>query len=237
MKPTEAGSSRRGERTRQTLLDAAEKLFAEKGFYGVTVRAIAREADSRPGIWWRIISAASASLFDAVLLRRAEKLNQSGLTGWKQCEREAGPQWPERRRYHRRLHRTASGSLCERRAWLEELFRADRTGHQLPGMGRRDDGEIFRPHRAPVYGIACAAPCPTPRRKSSSGAITSCPARWSSPSPKPGVLIRSPAGCAAPRIWIGGSQTLAALRRRRLPPPVRRTPRSNADTPNSRPPQ
>ena len=39
--------SRRGERTRQTLLDAAEKLFAEKGFYGVTVRAIAREAIKR----------------------------------------------------------------------------------------------------------------------------------------------------------------------------------------------
>lgn len=86
-------SSRRGERTRQTLLDAAEKLFAEKGFYGVTVRAIAREADADPALVAYYFGG-KRELFDAVLLRRAERLNQIRIERLEACEREAGPEGP-----------------------------------------------------------------------------------------------------------------------------------------------
>jgi AcrR family transcriptional regulator len=86
-------SSRRGERTRQTLLDAAEKLFAEKGFYGVTVRAIAREADADPALVAYYFGG-KRELFDAVLLRRAERLNQIRIERLEACEREAGPGGP-----------------------------------------------------------------------------------------------------------------------------------------------
>ena len=85
--------SRRGERTRQTLLDAAEKLFAEKGFYGVTVRAIAREADADPALVAYYFGG-KRELFDAVLLRRAERLNEIRIERLEACEREAGPDGP-----------------------------------------------------------------------------------------------------------------------------------------------
>jgi AcrR family transcriptional regulator len=93
METAEASLSRKGERTRQTLLDAAEKLFAEKGFYGVTVRAIAREADADPALVAYYFGG-KRELFDAVLLRRAERLNQIRLDRLEQCERDAGPDGP-----------------------------------------------------------------------------------------------------------------------------------------------
>jgi AcrR family transcriptional regulator len=93
METAEANLSRKGERTRQTLLDAAEKLFAEKGFYGVTVRAIAREAEADPALVAYYFGG-KRELFDAVLLRRAERLNQIRIDRLEQCEREAGPDGP-----------------------------------------------------------------------------------------------------------------------------------------------
>ncbi len=89
----DTGSSRRGERTRQRLLDAAERLFAEKGFYGVTVRAIAKASDSDPALVAYYFGG-KRELFDAVLLRRAEKLNQIRIERLEACEREAGPNGP-----------------------------------------------------------------------------------------------------------------------------------------------
>jgi AcrR family transcriptional regulator len=85
--------SRKGERTRQGLLDGAEKLFAEKGFYGVTVRAIAKEAEADPALVTYYFGG-KRELFDAVLLRRAERLNTIRLERREQCEREAGPEGP-----------------------------------------------------------------------------------------------------------------------------------------------
>jgi AcrR family transcriptional regulator len=89
----DTGSSRRGERTRQRLLDAAERLFAEKGFYGVTVRAIATASESDPALVAYYFGG-KRELFDAVLLRRAEKLNTIRLARLEACEREAGPAGP-----------------------------------------------------------------------------------------------------------------------------------------------
>ncbi|WBQ13856.1 TetR family transcriptional regulator [Hyphomonadaceae bacterium BL14] len=83
----------RGEVTREKLLDAAEMLFALKGFHGVTVRAIAREADSDPALVTYYFGG-KRELFDDVLLRRAEQLNQVRLQELEACEREAGPDGP-----------------------------------------------------------------------------------------------------------------------------------------------
>ena len=60
---------------RQSILDAAEALFARHGFYGVTTRQVAAEA----GVDTALIHyyfGAKRELFDAVLLRRAEILNR-----------------------------------------------------------------------------------------------------------------------------------------------------------------
>lgn len=60
---------------KQTILDAAEGLFARHGFYGVTTRQVAAEA----GVDTALIHyyfGAKRELFDAVFMRRAEIVNQ-----------------------------------------------------------------------------------------------------------------------------------------------------------------
>lgn len=61
---------------KETILDAAEGLFARHGFHGVTTRQVAAEA----GVDTALIHyyfGAKRELFDAVFLRRAEILNQA----------------------------------------------------------------------------------------------------------------------------------------------------------------
>src|SRR5918993_5218417 len=77
----QAGGAIRGRRPkgqgpdlRQSILDAAEGLFARHGFYGVTVRQVAAEA----GVDTALIHyyfGAKRELFDEVFARRAEILN------------------------------------------------------------------------------------------------------------------------------------------------------------------
>ncbi|MEO1038207.1 MAG: TetR family transcriptional regulator [Pseudomonadota bacterium] len=85
--------NRRGERTRTALLDAAEQLFAQKGFHGVTVRSIAREADADPALVTYYFGG-KRELFDTVLMRRAQLLNEIRIEELERCEREAGPDGP-----------------------------------------------------------------------------------------------------------------------------------------------
>ncbi len=69
-----AGTGSRSQATRERILDAAEQLFAQRGFYGVSVRDITGAAD---------VDVALASyhfgnkqgLLEAVFMRRAEDLN------------------------------------------------------------------------------------------------------------------------------------------------------------------
>jgi AcrR family transcriptional regulator len=63
---------------KQTILDAAEGLFARHGFYGVTTRQVAAEA----GVDTALIHynfGAKRELFDAVFMRRAEVVNQERI--------------------------------------------------------------------------------------------------------------------------------------------------------------
>ena len=71
-------SKAKGLDLKETILDAAEGLFARHGFYGVTTRQVATEA----GVDTALIHyyfGAKRELFDAVFLRRAEILNQARL--------------------------------------------------------------------------------------------------------------------------------------------------------------
>jgi len=63
-----------GADTREQILDAAEDLFSKHGFYGVTIREVAREAGVDTALVHYYFGAKRA-LFDAVFLRRAEIWN------------------------------------------------------------------------------------------------------------------------------------------------------------------
>ena len=68
-------SKAKGLDLKETILDAAEGLFARHGFYGVTTRQVAAEA----GVDTALIHyyfGAKRELFDAVFVRRAQILNQ-----------------------------------------------------------------------------------------------------------------------------------------------------------------
>lgn len=69
-------SKAKGLDLKETILDAAEGLFARHGFHGVTTRQVAAEA----GVDTALIHyyfGAKRELFDAVFVRRAEILNQA----------------------------------------------------------------------------------------------------------------------------------------------------------------
>jgi AcrR family transcriptional regulator len=86
--------ARRGDQTRERILDAAEKLFAERGFHGVTVRQITGLA----GVDTALANyhfGPKRALFDAVLMRRAEELNEARLAILEEIERDAGDGPPD----------------------------------------------------------------------------------------------------------------------------------------------
>jgi len=64
--------------TRELILDAAEDLFSKHGFYGVTIREVAREAGVDTALVHYYFGAKRA-LFDAVFLRRAEVWNNDRI--------------------------------------------------------------------------------------------------------------------------------------------------------------
>lgn len=71
--------------TRERILDSAERLFAQHGFDGVTVRQIMRGAEADVALAYYHFKS-KRDLFDAVLLRRAEILNQVRLEALTQVE-------------------------------------------------------------------------------------------------------------------------------------------------------
>lgn len=100
--------------TRKRILDAAEKLFADRGFHGVSVREIAREA----GVDVALVSyhcGRKNDLFETVFLRRAEMLNEERLQMLAACRKAAAPESPPLEAIidaftHPLLNRSARGS-------------------------------------------------------------------------------------------------------------------------------
>lgn len=78
---------------RDRILDAAEALFAERGYDGVTLRQIASEA----GVDVALASyhfGKKLDLFNAVFERRAEALNRSRLEALRQVQQTSSPAFP-----------------------------------------------------------------------------------------------------------------------------------------------
>ena len=72
-RPPKARKAASGD-TRESILDAAEDLFSKHGFYGVTIREVAREAGVDTALVHYYFQA-KRGLFDAVFLRRAAVWN------------------------------------------------------------------------------------------------------------------------------------------------------------------
>jgi AcrR family transcriptional regulator len=72
------GVSKRSAATRERILDAAERLFAKRGFHGVSVRDITGAADVDVALA-NYHFGSKQGLLEAVFLRRAEDLNRERL--------------------------------------------------------------------------------------------------------------------------------------------------------------
>ena len=75
--------------TRDLILDAAEDLFSKHGFYGVTIRQVAREAGVDTALVHYYFGA-KRGLFDAVFLRRAEVWNDERVAAINRYAAEIG---------------------------------------------------------------------------------------------------------------------------------------------------
>jgi AcrR family transcriptional regulator len=83
-----------GEDTREKLLDAAERLFAERGISGTTLRALTRFAKvNLAAVHYHF--GGKEGLLDAVVERRATAMNQERLRELDELERAAGDRTPD----------------------------------------------------------------------------------------------------------------------------------------------
>jgi AcrR family transcriptional regulator len=85
--------SSRGRSTQEKILDAAERLFARRGFHGVSIRDITSAA----GVDVALANyhfGTKRALFDAVFLRRAEVLNAERAALLEAVRRRAAPHAP-----------------------------------------------------------------------------------------------------------------------------------------------
>ena len=71
--------------TRERILDAAEMLFAQRGFEGVSVRQIMSQADADVSLAYYHFKS-KRDLFDQVMLRRVEYLNEIRLKALEEVE-------------------------------------------------------------------------------------------------------------------------------------------------------
>ncbi len=81
------------QKTRDRILDAAEELFATKSFEGVSVRQIMSKAGADVSLAYYHFKS-KRDLFDQVMLRRAEILNDIRLTALAEVEERHGDEAP-----------------------------------------------------------------------------------------------------------------------------------------------
>ena len=79
--------------TRDRILDAAEELFAQRGYEGVSVRQIMRQADADVSLAYYHFKS-KRDLFDQVMLRKVETLNRMRLDALEAVERRHGDDAP-----------------------------------------------------------------------------------------------------------------------------------------------
>jgi AcrR family transcriptional regulator len=78
--------SKQKQATRDRILDAAERLFAEKGFEGVSVREITGAAEADVSLAYYHFKS-KRDLFDQVMLRRVDYLNEIRFKALEEVER------------------------------------------------------------------------------------------------------------------------------------------------------
>ena len=84
-------------RTKERILDTAERLFAERGYSATSLRSIIAEADvNLAAVHYHFDS--KEALLEAVVLRRAIPANEERLQLLERCESEAGDGPPELRK-------------------------------------------------------------------------------------------------------------------------------------------
>jgi AcrR family transcriptional regulator len=88
-RPRKAQAAASGD-TSASILDSAEDLFSKHGFYGVTIREVAREAGVDTALVHYYFGS-KRELFDAVFQRRAELWNSERVAAVDRYAREAGP--------------------------------------------------------------------------------------------------------------------------------------------------
>lgn len=93
MAPSPKARSKPRTNKRDRILNAAERLFAKRGFHGVSVREIARAARVDVALVSYHVGK-KAQLFEAVLLRRAEVLNEERVQMLENCLAQAAPDPP-----------------------------------------------------------------------------------------------------------------------------------------------
>ena len=80
--------------TKERILDTAERLFAEQGYAATSLRAIVSEAQvNLAAVHYHFHS--KEALLEAVIMRRADPVNQERLERLDRCEREAGNNPPD----------------------------------------------------------------------------------------------------------------------------------------------
>jgi len=78
---------------KEKILDVAEKLLAQRGLYGVSLRDIASEAEVDVALI-NYHFGKKMELFDAVIMRRAEVLNEDRARALEECKQNALPGTP-----------------------------------------------------------------------------------------------------------------------------------------------
>ena len=119
--------------TVKTILDTAEDLFAQLGYFGVTIKDVADRMGIHPALIHYYFDGKKA-LFDAVFERRVEYAVSSRTAGLDAYEAEVGD------------HPTVEGAL---RAYYDQAFDVYINGDE----GWRNFGRIFaQVNNAPGYG-------------------------------------------------------------------------------------
>jgi AcrR family transcriptional regulator len=159
------------EATRERLLQAAEHLSATKGFEGVTVRAVATEAETSTRAVYALFSSKQGleeALHQAMFARLRDLLQASVRTGDPRRDLVelalAYRRWAVERpqRYALAMHRFVGRSarprsdegLAVSRAALDELRQAVARCHGAGLLGGRDAEDVATQLRAAVHGLA-----------------------------------------------------------------------------------
>jgi len=160
-RPTETkeGAPTKGARTAERILDAAEPLFADRGFDGASLREIAKRAGlQQPGLYNHFASkqALYGAVLDRALQPMLQALHAAGLPEGTEALREAANdlpalmtdllfEHPQMASLFQQALRGEAGSAGTRlvRKWLDRLF-----GAALAGLDGVDAGLDDRRDRA-----------------------------------------------------------------------------------------